>query len=165
MAKKSAGLVIYRFNQTNEAEILLVHPGGPFFAKKDAGVWSIPKGEYEDGEEPLNVARRELEEETGNKITKGLFSQLKPVTIKSGKQITAFAVQTDFEKPFICSNEFEIEWPSRSGKKQKFPEVDKAEWFTLSIAKEKINEGQIPLVDELREMLSQNTDVIIKSKA
>src|SRR5438034_10936142 len=103
MKKKSAGILVYKFNKQNQVEVLLVHPGGPFFTKKDAGVWSIPKGEYEDGEEPLSVARRELEEETGNKITEGLFSQLNPVTIKSGKQITAYAVQTDFEKPFICS--------------------------------------------------------------
>jgi len=161
MAKKSAGLLVYRVSQQNETEVLLVHPGGPFFIKKDAGVWSIPKGEYEDDEEPLNVARRELEEETGNKIISGRFTQLKPVTIKSGKEISAWAVETDFENAFISSNEFEMEWPPKSGKKQKFPEVDKADWFTIDVAREKINPGQIPLIDELVEMLNNNKDITI----
>jgi predicted NUDIX family NTP pyrophosphohydrolase len=158
MPKKSAGLLVYRFNSHNKVEVLLVHPGGPFFTKKDLGVWSIPKGEYEEDEEPLLVAQREFTEETGNKISAGKFTKLQPITIKSGKQITAWAVEADFEKCFICSNEFEMEWPPKSGKKQKFPEVDKADWFTIEFAKEKINSGQIPLLDEL---VSINKDVTV----
>ena len=155
MPKRSAGLLIYKYNRENVVEVLLVHPGGPFFTKKDVGVWSIPKGEYEDGEDALEVSKRELEEETGNTINNGKFVQLKPVTIKSGKQITAWAVEIDFEKCFICSNNFEMEWPPRSGKKQSFPEVDKANWFSIKAAKEKINPGQLPLLDELVEMLKK----------
>jgi predicted NUDIX family NTP pyrophosphohydrolase len=155
MPKRSAGLLIYRYNANNEIEVLLVHPGGPFFTKKDLGVWSIPKGEYEDGEIPLEVAKRELEEETGNTIVNGKFEQLTPVTIKSGKQIIAWAVETNFEKCFICSNNFEMEWPPKSGKMQSFPEVDKADWFSIKVAKEKINPGQLPLLDELNERLKK----------
>ncbi len=165
MPKRSAGLLIYRYNKDNEIEVLLVHPGGPFFTKKDLGVWSIPKGEYEDEEDALEVAKRELEEETGNIINDGKFIPLKPVTIKSGKQIAAWTVETDFEKCFICSNDFEIEWPPKSGKMQSFPEVDKAEWFSIKEAKEKINQGQIPLLDELVEMLSNNRDVTAYKKS
>jgi predicted NUDIX family NTP pyrophosphohydrolase len=155
MPKRSAGLLIYRFNKENKVEVLLVHPGGPFFKKKDLAAWSIPKGEYEDGEDALEVAKRELEEETGNVIKYGKFTPVTPVTIKSGKQITAWAVETDFEKCFICSNDFEMEWPPKSGKMQKFPEVDKAEWFSIEEAKEKINQGQLSLLDELAEMLKK----------
>jgi len=155
MPKRSAGLLIYRYNTKNEIEVLLVHPGGPFFTKKDVCVWSIPKGEYEDGEDALEVAKRELEEETGNTINNGKFVQLKPVIIKSGKRITAWAVEADFEKCFICSNNFEMEWPPKSGKRQSFPEVDKADWFSIKSAKEKINQGQLSLLDELVEMLKK----------
>jgi predicted NUDIX family NTP pyrophosphohydrolase len=155
MPKRSAGLLIYRYKTENEIEVLLVHPGGPFFTKKDAGAWSIPKGEYEAGEDALEVAKRELEEETGNRINNGKFVQLKPVAIKSGKQISAWAVETDFEKCFICSNNFEMEWPPKSGKRQVFPEVDKADWFSMKAAREKINQGQLPLLDELVEMLKE----------
>src|SRR6476660_8293536 len=155
MPKRSAGLLIYRYNTKNEIEVLLVHPGGPFFAKKDVGVWSIPKGEYEDGEDALEVSKRELEEETGNTINNGKFVQLKPVIIKSGKQITAWAVEGDFEKCFICSNNFEMEWPPKSGKRKSFPEIDKADWFSIKSAKEKINQGQMSLLDELVEMLKK----------
>src|SRR4030095_4648960 len=155
MPKRSAGLLIYRHTGNNNIEVLLVHPGGPFFTKKDSGVWSILKGEYEDGEDALEVAKRELEEETGNTISNGKFTQLKPVTIKSGKQIIAWTVETDFEKCFICSNDFEMEWPPKSGKMQSFPEIDKAEWFSIKTAKEKINQGQLALLDELVEMLKK----------
>jgi predicted NUDIX family NTP pyrophosphohydrolase len=165
MPKKSAGLLVYRFNKQNKVEVLLVHPGGPFFTKKDLGVWSIPKGEYENDEEPLIVAQREFTEETGNKIVEGRFTKLKPIKIKTGKQITAWAVQADFEKCFICSNEFEMEWPPKSGRKQNFPEVDNADWFTIEVVKEKINPGQIPLIDELVEVLNNNNkDVIVYKK-
>jgi predicted NUDIX family NTP pyrophosphohydrolase len=164
MKKKSAGILVYRFDKDNKAEVLLVHPGGPFFIKKDIGVWSIPKGEYENDEEPLLVAKREFFEETGNRIIDGLMIKLKPVTIKSGKEITAWAIETDFEKPFISSNEFEMEWPPKSGKKQWFAEVDKAEWFTVDVARQKINEGQIPLLDELMETIQNNKDIILHKR-
>ncbi len=156
MPKRSAGLLIYRYTKDNGIEVLLVHPGGPFFKKKDSGVWSIPKGEYEDGEDALEVAKRELEEETGNVINNGKFTLLTPVIIKSGKQITAWAVETDFEKCFICSNNFEMEWPPKSGKMQSFPEVDKAEWVSIKVAKEKINQGQLPLLNELAGIVRNN---------
>jgi len=154
MPKRSAGLLIYRY-ANNGVEVLLVHPGGPFFTKKDAGTWSIPKGEYQDGEDALEVAKRELEEETGNVIRDGKFMPLRPVIIKSGKQISAWVIETDFEKCFICSNNFEMEWPPKSGKKQSFPEVDKAEWFSIKSAQEKINSGQLPLLNQLVEMLKK----------
>jgi len=164
MKKKSAGILVYKFNNQNQVEVLLVHPGGPFFTKKDLSVWSIPKGEYEEDEDPLLVAKREFHEETGNRIIDGLMIKLKPITIKSGKQITAWAIETDFERPFISSNKFEMEWPPKSGKKESFDEVDKAEWFTVDVAKQKINPGQIPLLDELIEMLENNKDVIVHKK-
>ena len=143
---------------------MLVHPGGPFFTKKDLGVWSIPKGECEEGEEPLLVAKREFYEETGNRIIDGVMNKLKPVSTKSGKQVSAWAIETDFEKPFIASNEFEMEWPPKSGKRQSFPEVDKAEWFAIEVAKQKINERQIPLLDELLEVIESNKDVTVHKK-
>jgi predicted NUDIX family NTP pyrophosphohydrolase len=154
MAKKSAGLLVYHyFNEV--LKVLLVHPGGPFFVKKDLGVWSIPKGEYEDGEDPLTVARRELQEETGNVITSDNLIELTPVKIKSGKVITAWAVAAYFDQPFISSNLFSMEWPPKSGKQQQFYETDNAAYFTIEEAKEKINSGQLPFLDELVEKLNK----------
>lgn len=149
MSKQSAGILVYRFYDDRLLQVLLVHPGGPFFKNKDAGVWSIPKGEYEPGEEPLQVALREFEEETGNVITGDAFIELTPVKIKSGKIITAWAVQNNFEQCFIRSNLFSMEWPPKSGRQQQFAEVDKAEWFSITEAKLKINAGQLPLLVEL----------------
>jgi predicted NUDIX family NTP pyrophosphohydrolase len=151
MPKKSAGILLYRFHN-NLPEILLVHPGGPFWAKKDAGAWSIPKGEFEENENPLDAAKREVEEETGIKVS-GKLIELTPVKQKSGKIIYAWAVQGDFDDAEIKSNTFEIEWPPKSGKKQSFPEVDKAGWFTMEEAKQKIVPGQAPLIEELRTKL------------
>ncbi len=148
MAKKSAGLLLYHFD-TAVLKVLLLHPGGPFFAKKDAGVWSIPKGEYEDGEDALEAAKRELKEETGNTISSAAFVPLTPVKLKSGKIVQAWAVEARFEPAFISSNLFEMEWPPKSGKKQQFYETDKGDWFTIEEAKVKINPGQIPLLEEL----------------
>ncbi|TMI75792.1 MAG: NUDIX domain-containing protein [Bacteroidetes bacterium] len=147
MAKKSAGILLYRIKK-NQPEVLLVHPGGPFWAKKDLGSWSIPKGEYEEGEDPLDAARREVEEETGLQV-KGPFIELAPVKQKGGKLVVAWAAEGDFDPATIKSNEFEMEWPPKSGKRKTFPEVDKAAWFTISEAVEKIVEGQIPLLKEL----------------
>src|SRR6185437_12662230 len=130
MAKKSAGLLLYRI-KNNLVEILLVHPGGPFWQKKDIGSWSIPKGEVEEGEELLKAAFRETEEETGLKLEENEPLPLNPVKQKSGKIIYAFAVKADVKIDNIKSNLFEMEWPPRSGKKQSFPEVDKAQWLPI----------------------------------
>jgi predicted NUDIX family NTP pyrophosphohydrolase len=152
MPKQSAGLLAYRYRD-GLLQVLLVHPGGPFYARKDAGVWSLPKGEYTDGEDPLTVAKREFEEETGNQICSDAFLPLSPVRLKSGKQVFAWAVAADFDQCFIQSNKFEMEWPPRSGKKQSFPEVDKAEWFNIEEARIKLNPAQVAFVLELKEKL------------
>ena len=150
---KSAGLLAFR--RFKKTKILLVHPGGPFYKNKDDGVWSIPKGEYTEEEKPLDVAKREFFEETGNIITSTSFIKLPDVKTKGGKLITSWAVECNEELSFICSNMFEIEWPPKSGKKAFFPEVDKAEWFSLDEARKKINSSQIKLIDELESMLQQ----------
>jgi predicted NUDIX family NTP pyrophosphohydrolase len=152
MAKRSAGILAYRMHQQN-LQVLLVHPGGPFYLKKDAGVWSIPKGEYEDGEDPLTVARREFTEETGNTIHDIDFTSVGEVKLKSGKIISAWVVETEFENCFAGSNTFEMEWPPKSGKMQSFPEVDRAEWFTIPDAEEKIHPAQLPFLKRLQELL------------
>ncbi len=151
MPKRSAGIVLYRM-KNRELEIFLVHPGGPFWINKDAGAWSIPKGEIEEGEDPLAVAVREFKEETGQQIT-GDFEQLQPVKQKAGKIITAWAVKGNVDENRIISNTFEIEWPPKSGKMRAFPEIDKAEWFGISDARDKINPGQVGLLDELTHKL------------
>ena len=147
MHKKSAGILLYRYHN-NLPEVLLVHPGGPFWAKKDLGSWSIPKGEFEADEDPLDAAKREVEEETGLKV-QGDFVKLTPVKQKSGKIIYAWAVQGNLNATEIKSNTFEIEWPPKSGKKKAFPEIDKAAWFNVNEAKKKIIQGQVPLIMEL----------------
>ena len=147
MAKKSAGILLYRI-QNKDPEVFLVHPGGPFWAKKNDGAWSIPKGEFEDNEDPLDAAKREFEEETGLKIS-GKFIQLEPIKQKSGKIVFAWAVEGNIDPAIIKSNSFEIEWPPASGKMRSFPEIDKAEWFNLIESKKKINSGQSALINEL----------------
>lgn len=147
MVRKSAGILLYRFHE-NVPEFLLVHPGGPFWAKKDVGAWSIPKGEFEASESPLDAAIRELEEELGIKIS-GDFIELKPVKLKSGKIVYAWALQHDMDPANIKSNTFEFEWPPKSGKKILIPEVDKAGWFNVEDALKKINVGQINLIEEM----------------
>lgn len=147
MAKKSAGILLYRFKK-GSPEVFLVHPGGPFFIKKDEGVWSIPKGEYNESEEPLAAAKREFFEETGIKVD-GKFIELAPVRLKSGKVVIAFALDHDIDASQVKSNSFEIEWPPKSGKMKSFPEIDRGEWFTVEIAKQKINPAQRLLIDEL----------------
>lgn len=151
--KKSAGILLYRF-PTNGKEVLLVHPGGPFWAKKDDGAWSIPKGEFGAGEDPLDAAKRELEEETGIKAD-GNFIELTPVKQKSGKLVYAWALQKDIDPAAIKSNSFEIEWPPRSGIKKSFPEIDRAAWFAMNEARNKIIAGQAPLIDELEVKLHE----------
>lgn len=151
MTKKSAGILLYRFHN-NSAEVLLVHPGGPFWAKRDTGAWSIPKGEFGPGEDPLNAAKRELQEETGI-IAAGNFTALTPVKQKSGKLVYAWALQKDTDPATIRSNSFEIEWPPKSGNKKVFPEIDKAAWFNMDEAKKKMISEQAPLIDELKALL------------
>lgn len=151
MAEISAGILLYR-GSGKGLEIFLVHPGGPFWAKKDAGAWSIPKGLAEPGEDLLSAANREFHEETGLHA-EGEAIPLQPVKLKSGKIIHAFAMRGDVEPEKIRSNSFELEWPPHSGKKQQFPEVDRAGWFTIAEAKEKINNAQTGLLSELERIL------------
>jgi len=135
---------------------LLVHPGGPFWAKKDVGAWSIPKGEIEENENAFAAAKREAAEETGinlERIDPSLFIELTPVKIKSGKTILAWAVEEDFAIHELKSNSFEMEWPPKSGIRKQFPEVDKAGWFLIEEAKMKINIGQVPILEEFVEIL------------
>jgi predicted NUDIX family NTP pyrophosphohydrolase len=148
MGKKSAGILLYR-KKNKQLEVLLVHPGGPFWAKKDVGAWSIPKGEYEEGEDALAAAKREFEEELGKKVSATLFQELPPVKSKSNKTVVAFAANEDFDTTNITSNVIWIDWPPRSGKRIQVPEVDKAEWFNIEAAKEKIIGYQLPLIDHL----------------
>ncbi len=155
MAKKSAGLLMYR-RCDGELEVMLVHPGGPFWAKKDLGSWSIPKGEYTHDEDPFEVAKREFQEETGFKA-KGEFTPLAPIKQPSGKLITVWAFEGDCDTSKIKSNTFTMEWPPRSGKQQEFPEVDRAGWFTIAVAKEKIIKGQLGFIDELYQTLTGDT--------
>lgn len=151
MAKISAGLLLYR-RRPGGGEVFLVHPGGPFWAKKDAGAWSIPKGEASPGEALLAAAQREFEEETGLRVT-GDFHALEPVRQPGGKLVYAWAVEADCDADAIRSNSFEMEWPPRSGRKRTFPEVDRAAWLDLPRAREKINKGQLPLLDQLERRL------------
>lgn len=147
MAKLSAGLLMYRRTE-NDLEVLLVHPGGPFFAKKDDGAWSIPKGEAAEGEDLLATACREFEEETGIRPA-GPFRKLAPVKLKSGKVVHAWAFEGNCDPATVRSNTFTMEWPPRSGRKQEFPEIDRAAFFPLEEAARKINPGQLALLEQL----------------
>lgn len=149
--RQSAGLLVYRKGEP--IEIFLVHPGGPFWKGKEAGAWSIPKGEFKEGEEPLTAAQREFTEETGQTIT-GNFIALTPVKQKAGKTVFAWAVEGEADAENITSNRFKLEWPYKSGKFITVPEVDKASWFSLEEAKQKINPAQAGLIDELVEKLT-----------
>lgn len=153
MAKQSAGILLYRVRP--ETEVLLVHPGGPFFSRKDLGSWTIPKGEYDLHEDPLEAAKREFREETGMEVA-GPFIPLRPVRQKGGKLIHAWAAAGDIETDHIVSNTFEISWPPGSGQIRTYPEIDRAGWFTWAEAREKINERQIAFLNELSEKLSSS---------
>jgi predicted NUDIX family NTP pyrophosphohydrolase len=148
--KMSAGLLVYRQDATGPA-VFLVHPGGPFWARKDEGAWSIPKGEFTEGENALAAARREFLEETGQAV-EGRFIALSPCRQPSRKMLYIFAVEGVADEN-IRSNEFELEWPPRSGRRQRFPEVDRAAWFVLDEARRRIQPGQLPILDELTRRL------------
>lgn len=154
MPKKSAGILLYR-EHAGRIQVLLVHPGGPFWAKKDEGAWSIPKGEFADNEEPLQAARRELAEETDLALD-GEMIPLEPVRQPGGKLVYAWAKKQDWDPARLQSNTFSLEWPPGSGRQQEFPEVDRAAWFTLTEARRRILKGQALLLDQLREKLGQD---------
>jgi predicted NUDIX family NTP pyrophosphohydrolase len=152
MPKRSAGLLPYRW-RGEWLEVFLVHPGGPFWQDKDLGAWSIAKGEHEGDDDPLAAARREFEEEVGRPAPSGDEVDLGHVRLTSGKIVAAFAVAADFELEQLVSNTFTMEWPPRSGVVGEFPDVDRAEWMRLAEAREKLNPGQVPLIDHLEEQL------------
>jgi predicted NUDIX family NTP pyrophosphohydrolase len=152
-AKRSAGILLFR-RLGSEPELLLVHPGGPFWRNKDVGAWSIPKGEYLADEEPLAVARREFEEETGAR-PQGDCVPLGEIVQGGGKVVTAFALEGDFDPATLRSNTFELEWPPRSGRKASFPEVDRAQWFLPAEAREKILKGQSELIERLLRAIAK----------
>ena len=151
MAKKSAGILVYRI-KNKKPEFFLGHPGGPFFKNKDLGVWSIPKGEFDVNEQPLDAAKREFKEETGIKI-EGKFIPLNPVKYKNGKIVYAWAVEGNLDPGKIQCNTFPLEWPPKSGKIIQIPEIDKVEWFTGNVALKKIIPAQAPFIDELIKIL------------
>ncbi len=153
MPKQSAGILLYRI-ASGRIDVFLVHPGGPFWAKKDDGAWSIPKGEFADGEEPLEAAKREFQEETGSSV-EGTFIPLNPVKQPSGKTVYAWAVEGDIDAETVHSNTFSMEWPKGSAKTKSFPEIDRADWFDLDTAKVKILKGQLGLLEQLASNLSQ----------
>jgi predicted NUDIX family NTP pyrophosphohydrolase len=154
-AKTSAGILLFR-RRDEGLEVLLVHPGGPLWAKKDLGAWSVPKGEYVDPEEPLTCALRELAEELGPtapELSDAELIKLGQVKQKSGKKVLCWAAEADFDPAALDSNGFEMEWPPRSGQRREFPEVDRAEWLSPGVAREKINPAQVELIDRLLERL------------
>ena len=153
----SAGILLYRGGQPgpSEIEVLLVHPGGPMWARRDLGAWSIPKGEVEPGEEPLQAARREFAEELGSSAPTGEPVALGEVRLKSGKHVRAWALEGDLDASAIVSSTFEMAWPPRSGAMQTFPEVDRAEWFGVDLAKQKLNPAQAAFVDRLAVTLRE----------
>lgn len=155
MTATSAGILLYRRSSAT-AEVLLVHPGGPFWTKKDLGAWSIPKGELEDGEEPRACALRELEEELGSRLGLGPsdLAELGSVRQKGGKVVHCWAAEADFDPARLNSNTFSMEWPPRSGVEREFPEVDRAEWFAFEEARRRINSAQADLLDRLSEQLA-----------
>src|SRR4030095_3564513 len=153
MPKLSAGILVYRVRR-KELEVFLCHPGGPFYKNKDNGVWTIPKGEFDESEEAFAAAKREFEEETGQKIN-GDFTRLKPVKYKDGRKIVhAWAVEGDIDTSAIKSNTFSLEWPPKSGKHMEVPEVDKGDWFSIAAAKQKILPSLSSLLDDLVENIA-----------
>jgi predicted NUDIX family NTP pyrophosphohydrolase len=154
---RSAGILLFRRDDA-AVEVLIVHPGGPLWARRDDGAWSIPKGEYEPGEQPLEAARREFEEEIGVPAPAGDALALGEVRQKSGKRVVAWALEGDVDATAIRSNTFAMQWPPRSGRIQEFPEVDRGDWFTPADARAKLNPAQVEFVDRLLDMLDLSTD-------
>lgn len=154
MVKRSAGLLLHRSSSAGP-EVLLVHPGGPFWSKKDDGVWSVPKGEHGEEDDPLLTAVREFTEELGSPPPTGSDVDLGEVKLKSGKRVRCFAREGDFDPTNITSNTFEQEWPPRSGRTQAFPEVDRAEWFDFDTARRKLNPAQAEFVERLETHLEE----------
>ena len=152
MPKKSAGLLLYR-KTGGSVEVFLVHPGGPFWANKDDGAWSIPKGECSPGEDPIEAAKREFREETGL-VARGEYLPLRPIQQKGGKIVHAWAVRCDIQTAAVKSNTFSMEWPPGSGKTREFPEIDRAEWFKIDLAKRKILKSQLGLLEQLEEAMA-----------
>jgi predicted NUDIX family NTP pyrophosphohydrolase len=154
-SRQSAGLVLHR-DGDGGLEVLLVHPGGPLWARRDIGAWSIPKGEYVDGEDPYSAARREFEEELGSPPPSGEAADLGEIRQKSGKRVRGWALAGDLDTAQAQSNTFQLEWPPRSGTTIEVPEVDRAEWFGLREAREKLNPAQVPLLDRLEQVVGNN---------
>jgi predicted NUDIX family NTP pyrophosphohydrolase len=154
MPKRSAGILLYR-GRTGAPEVLLVHPGGPFWERKDQGAWSIPKGEYEEGEDPRACALREFEEELGGAPPAGALTELGTTRLAGGKLVSAWAAEGDLDPASVVSNTFTLEWPPRSGVLREFPEVDRAEWFSLAEARRRINPAQVAFLERLREKLEE----------
>lgn len=156
--RTSAGILMYR-QRDGTLEVLLVHPGGPVWERRDLGAWSIPKGEYEEGEEPLAAARREFAEELGSPLPRGEISDLGEIRQKSGKRVRAWAIAGDLDAERIQSNMFTMEWPPRSGRTREFPEVDRAQWFPMAQARERINPAQVALLDRLMDIAGAQSPV------
>lgn len=154
--KQSAGLLLFR-RRAGVLEVLLVHPGGPFWARKDDGAWSIPKGEFDEDEDALAAARREVHEETGARPS-GPFLSLPPIHQTSGKIVHVWAVESDFDTASLTSNLFEMEWPPKSGTRRSFPEVDRADWFDLTTALRKILASQAPALHHLENRLTHTVE-------
>jgi predicted NUDIX family NTP pyrophosphohydrolase len=152
MASRSAGILLHR-RRADAIEVLLVHPGGPMWARRDAGAWSLPKGEYEDGESPLDAARREFSEELGLPVPDGEAIDLGEVRQRSGKRVRAWGLAGDLDPAEVRSNTCLVEWPPRSGRRLEIPEVDRAEWFSIVRAREKINPAQVALLERLTSAL------------
>ena len=152
--KLTAGILLYRIRR-DELEVFLVHPGGPFWAKKDDGAWSIPKGEVDEGDDLMATAKREFFEETGSPID-GDFQPLPPQRQKSGKVVHAWAVMGDIDANSVKSNMFSMEWPPRSGMTREFPEVDRGQWFDIPTARQKLMPAQLPLLESLQELQALN---------
>jgi predicted NUDIX family NTP pyrophosphohydrolase len=151
VARLSAGILVHRFRD-EELQVFLVHPGGPFWQKKDDGAWTIPKGEYSPNEDPKTAALREFEEETGQQLQREL-SELLTCKLPSGKVLTVWSVEGEVDETALQSNTFEMEWPPKSGRMQEFPEIDRGGWFALDEARRKITKGQLPLLDALSTQL------------
>ncbi len=152
--KKSAGILLYQ--RRPRLQVLLAHPGGPFWRRKDAGAWTIPKGEIEEGEDALAAARREFEEETGHR-PQGAALDLGSLRQPSGKHVHVWAIEDDWDPAQLVSNTFRIEWPPHSGRMEAFPEIDRAAWFGLNAARKKILKGQIAFLDQLQTILAGKT--------